>query len=60
MRFCSRVGKQVVTVPSFAVEKRNESHIDYDPRSTFAGGKPGRVAKKRLREGEKKEEEADS
>ena len=46
----------MVTVPSFAVEKRNESRIDHDPRSPYSSnGKPGRVAKKKLR-GDKKED----
>ncbi|KAH7829486.1 putative large subunit ribosomal protein 9 RPS9 [Monocercomonoides exilis] len=52
-----RIGKQIVTVPSFMVAVANESHIDFDPRSPFGGGKPGRVAKKKLRAGEKKEED---
>ncbi|EGG23078.1 ribosomal protein [Cavenderia fasciculata] len=44
-----RVGKQLVNVPSYMVRVDSEKHIGMNPRSPFAGGKPGRNARKALR-----------
>ncbi|KAK2955821.1 putative 40S ribosomal protein S9 [Blattamonas nauphoetae] len=44
-----RVGKQIVTVPSYIVRVSSESHIDLAPNSPLNHGKPGRVAKKKTR-----------
>ncbi|KAA6377136.1 MAG: putative 40S ribosomal protein S9 [Streblomastix strix] len=56
-----RIGKQIVTVPSYMVRVKSESHIDLSPQSPLNGGPPGRVQKKKLREKEAKKggEEAD-
>eukprot|EP00771_Trimastix_marina_P003842 gnl/Trimastix_PCT/55.p1 GENE.gnl/Trimastix_PCT/55~~gnl/Trimastix_PCT/55.p1 ORF type:complete len:190 (+),score=73.80 gnl/Trimastix_PCT/55:72-641(+) len=55
-----RVGKQIVNVPSFMVRVDSESHIYLNPRSPYAGGKPGRVAKRKAASagaGDEEEEE---
>lgn len=44
-----RVGRQIVTVPSFMVRVDSEKHIDFAPTSPFGGGRPGRVKRKKLR-----------
>jgi len=44
-----RVGKQIVTVPSFMVRVDSEGHIDESPTSPLAGGRPGRVKRRNLR-----------
>eukprot|EP00761_Pharyngomonas_kirbyi_P011154 gb/GECH01011179.1/.p1 GENE.gb/GECH01011179.1/~~gb/GECH01011179.1/.p1 ORF type:complete len:185 (+),score=31.96 gb/GECH01011179.1/:1-555(+) len=44
------VGKQVVTVPSFMVRIDSEKHIRLSPKSPLAGGKPGRVKRKKMAE----------
>jgi len=44
-----RVGKQLVTVPSFMVRVDSQKHIDFAPTSPFGGGRPGRVKRRRLR-----------
>ncbi|EFA77190.1 ribosomal protein 1024 [Heterostelium album PN500] len=41
-----RVGKQLVNVASFLVRVDSQKHIGYHPNSPFAGGKPGRRARK--------------
>merc|ERR1712072_1576544 len=43
-----RVGRQVVSVPSFMVRLESQKHIDFALTSPFGGGPPGRVKKKRL------------
>eukprot|EP00993_Chasmostoma_nieuportense_P004058 NODE_4740_length_747_cov_103.933871_g4580_i0.p1 GENE.NODE_4740_length_747_cov_103.933871_g4580_i0~~NODE_4740_length_747_cov_103.933871_g4580_i0.p1 ORF type:complete len:218 (+),score=47.90 NODE_4740_length_747_cov_103.933871_g4580_i0:61-654(+) len=49
-----RVGKQIVTIPSFLVRVESEKHIDFAPTSPFGGGKPGRVKRAKLKAAEKK------
>lgn len=44
-----RVGKQLVTVPSFMVRTDSQKHIDFAPTSPFGGGRPGRVKRRRLK-----------
>ena len=46
-----RVGKQVVDQPSFMVRLNSEKHIEFDPSSPYAGGKPGRCKRKNLKKG---------
>ncbi|KAF7714152.1 40S ribosomal protein S9 [Penicillium ucsense] len=46
-----RVGKQLVNVPSFMVQLDSQKHIDFTLNSPFAGGRPGRVARKKARDG---------
>jgi len=42
-----RVGKQIVTVPSFIVRTESQKHIDFALTSPFGGGRPGRAKRKR-------------
>ncbi|KAJ9107182.1 hypothetical protein QFC19_002842 [Naganishia cerealis] len=42
-----RVGKQMVNVPSFVVRLDSQKHLDYALNSPLAGGRPGRVKRKR-------------
>ncbi|WFD26572.1 hypothetical protein MNAN1_001555 [Malassezia nana] len=42
-----RVGKQIVTSPSFIVRLESQKHIDFALNSPYAGGRPGRVKRKR-------------
>ncbi|KCV70695.1 40S ribosomal protein S9-B [Fonticula alba] len=44
-----RVGKQVVTVPSFMVRLDSQKHIEISFTSPYNGGRPGRVARKQAR-----------
>jgi len=44
-----RVGKQVVTVPSFIVRVESQKHIDFALNSPFGGGKPGRAKRRKLK-----------
>merc|ERR1712147_437649 len=41
-----RVGRQIVTVPSFMVRVESQPHIAFALTSPFGGGRPGRVKKK--------------
>mmetsp|Transcript_10780 Transcript_10780/g.16119 ORF Transcript_10780/g.16119 Transcript_10780/m.16119 type:complete len:193 (-) Transcript_10780:29-607(-) len=43
-----RVGKQIVSVPSFMVRVESEKYIEFSPYSSLSGGKPGRVKRKNL------------
>lgn len=43
-----RVGKQVVTSPSFIVRLESQKHIDFALTSPYAGGRPGRSKRKRM------------
>ncbi|XP_055388697.1 uncharacterized protein LOC129617549 [Condylostylus longicornis] len=52
-----RVGKQIVNVPSFMVRVNSEKHIDFASTSPFGGGRFGRVKRRKMRAGEKEEEE---
>ncbi|KAJ5495505.1 40S ribosomal protein S9 [Penicillium diatomitis] len=47
----TRVGKQLVNVPSFMVQLDSQKHIDFTLNSPFAGGRSGRVARKKARDG---------
>eukprot|EP00992_Anisonema_acinus_P010064 TRINITY_DN6288_c0_g1_i2.p1 TRINITY_DN6288_c0_g1~~TRINITY_DN6288_c0_g1_i2.p1 ORF type:complete len:197 (+),score=40.17 TRINITY_DN6288_c0_g1_i2:75-665(+) len=42
-----RVGRSIVTVPSFMVRKDSEKHVEFAPQSPFRGGRPGRVKRKK-------------
>jgi len=44
-----RVGKQLVTVPSFLVRVESQKHIDFALTSPFGGGRPGRVKRRRAK-----------
>jgi small subunit ribosomal protein S9e len=46
-----RVRKQVVNIPSFIVRLDSQKHIDFSLKSTFGGGRPGRVKRQNLRKG---------
>jgi len=48
-----RVGKRLVNVPSFMVRLDSEKHIEFALTSPLGGGRPGRVKRKKLREGKK-------
>jgi len=54
-----RVGKQIVNSPSFLVRIESEKHIEFAPTSPFGGGKAGRVKRKKLKAGNKKEDAGD-
>eukprot|EP00161_Ancyromonas_sigmoides_P001791 TRINITY_DN1156_c0_g1_i2.p2 TRINITY_DN1156_c0_g1~~TRINITY_DN1156_c0_g1_i2.p2 ORF type:complete len:214 (+),score=130.82 TRINITY_DN1156_c0_g1_i2:58-642(+) len=41
-----RVGKQIVTAPSFLVRVDSQKHIDFALNSPFGGGRPGRVKRR--------------
>ncbi|AXA51558.1 small subunit ribosomal protein S9e [Malassezia restricta] len=43
-----RVGKQIVTSPSFIVRLESQKHIDFALNSPYAGARPGRVKRKRM------------
>eukprot|EP00835_Amoeboradix_gromovi_P003129 NODE_196_length_15381_cov_0.267243.p6 type:complete len:179 gc:universal NODE_196_length_15381_cov_0.267243:14141-13605(-) len=47
-----RVGNQVCDVASFMVRVESQKHIDLALNSSLAGGKPGRVAKKKQKKAE--------
>jgi len=44
-----RVGKQLVTAPSFVVRLESQKHIDFSLTSPYGGGRAGRVKRKRMR-----------
>jgi small subunit ribosomal protein S9e len=47
-----RVGKQLVTVPSFLVRLDSQKHIDFALTSPYGGGRPGRVKRRNQKKGE--------
>jgi len=49
-----RVGKQIVTIPSFLVRLDSEKHIDFALTSPFGGGRAGRVKRRNIKNAEKK------
>ena len=51
------VGKQLVNIPSFLVRVASEPHVQHSISSCIKTGKPGRVAKRKLKAGAKKEKE---
>jgi small subunit ribosomal protein S9e len=52
----TRVGKQIVNVPSFVVRLDSQKHIDFALTSPLGGGRPGRVRRKKAKAAEKKED----
>eukprot|EP00927_Polykrikos_kofoidii_P031873 TRINITY_DN272_c1_g3_i1.p1 TRINITY_DN272_c1_g3~~TRINITY_DN272_c1_g3_i1.p1 ORF type:complete len:129 (-),score=21.09 TRINITY_DN272_c1_g3_i1:77-415(-) len=46
-----RVAKQICDIPSFLVRVDSEKHIDFAITSPFGGGRPGRVRRKKFRDG---------
>ena len=42
-----RVGKQMVDIPSFMVRVSSQAHVDFALTSPYAGGRAGRVKRKR-------------
>merc|ERR1712170_271803 len=46
-----RVRKQVVNVPSFVVRLDSQKHIDFSLKSSYGGGRPGRVKRKNMKKG---------
>ena len=46
-----RVRKQVVNIPSYVVRLDSQKHIDFSLRSSYGGGRPGRVKRKNMRKG---------
>jgi hypothetical protein len=55
-RTAHSVGKQVVDIPSFIVRLDSQKHIDFALDSAYAGGRAGRVKRKRAAAAAKKEE----
>ena len=51
------VGKQLVNIPSFLVRVSSEPHVQHSISSCIKTGRPGRVAKRKVKAGGKKEEE---
>merc|ERR1739841_100607 len=41
-----RVGRQIVTVPSYMVRVESQPHIEFSVKSPFGGGRPGRVKRR--------------
>nr|XP_027205386.1 40S ribosomal protein S9-like [Dermatophagoides pteronyssinus] len=52
-----RVGEQVITIPSFMVRIGSDQHIDFALNSPYAGGKPGRVARRKAKSAHAADEE---
>lgn len=50
----SRVGRQVVNIPSFMVRVDSQKHIDFSLTSPLGGGRPGRVKRKNQKAAAKK------
>lgn len=48
-----RVGKNLVTVPSFMVRTDKEKQIDFAVTSPLGGGRPGRTKRRKLKAGKK-------
>merc|ERR1712167_564009 len=44
-----RVGKQIVSCPSFMVRVDSQKHIDFALKSPYGGGRPGRVKRRTVR-----------
>lgn len=47
-----RVGKQIVTIPSFLVRLDSQKHIDFALTSPYGGGRPGRVKRRNQKKNE--------
>ena len=54
-----RVGRQTVSAPSFHLRTKSEKHIGFAYTSPFGNGGPGRVARKKSKKSEGKEEGGD-
>merc|ERR1712196_60597 len=52
-----RVGRQIVTVPSFMVRVESQPHIEFALNSPFGGGRPGRVKRKNSGGGDAEDDE---
>ena len=50
------VGKQMVNIPSFLVRVSSEPHVQHSVNSCIKTGRPGRVAKRKLKAGKGKAE----
>ena len=50
------VGRQLVNIPSYLVRVNSEPHVQHSLTSCIKTGRPGRVAKKKLKNGAKKDE----
>jgi small subunit ribosomal protein S9e len=48
-----RVGKNLVTIPSFMVRTDKEKQIDFAVTSPLGGGRPGRTKRRKLKAGKK-------
>ena len=48
------VGKQLVNIPSFLVRVNSEPHVQHSVTSCIKTGRPGRVAKRKLKQGKTK------
>merc|ERR1712170_210537 len=46
-----RVRKQVVNIPSYVVRLDSQKHIDFSLKSSYGGGRPGRVKRKNMKKG---------
>ena len=53
------VGKQLVNIPSFLVRVSSEPHVQHSVTSCIKTGRPGRVAKRKLKDSGKKKEDAE-
>ena len=52
-----RVRRQVVNIPSFVVRLNSTKHIDFDHKSYFGGGRPGRVKRRNMKKVDAKDNE---
>lgn len=43
--------RQLVNIPSFLVRLESQKHIDFNGKSPYAGGRPGRVKRRNLKKG---------
>merc|ERR1712179_122740 len=47
-----RVRKQVVNIPSYVVRLDSQKRIDFSLKSSYGGGRPGRVKRKNMKKGQ--------
>lgn len=52
-----RVGRQVVTSPSFLVREKSAKHINFREGSSLGGGQPGRIRRRNLRRKKAKQQQ---
>ncbi|KAF5194350.1 40S ribosomal protein S9 [Thalictrum thalictroides] len=50
----TRVGRQVVNIPSFMVRVDSQKHIDFSLTSPLGGGRSGRVKRRNMKAAAKK------